>query len=112
MLRKEVLLASTARRLAYSALELGLKGSVRSLASAPGVSLTFCQPPGVKMSDRRELSTSYRSKFRLTLDTINPYVKDMEYAVRGKMPMEAAKIEAAIKKVRISSHQKGQSWLR
>ena len=34
--------------------------------------------------------------FRLTVDTIN---KNMEYAVRGKMPQEAAKIESAIKKV-------------
>lgn len=51
-------------------------------------------------SERRDLSTSCNgsSKFRLTLDTINPYVKDMEYAVRGKMPQEASKIEKAIQK--------------
>lgn len=40
-----------------------------------------------------------RQKFRLTEDTINPYVKNMEYAVRGKMPQEAAKIQEAIRKV-------------
>ena len=59
-------------------------------------------PQGKKMSsERRDLSTSCNgsSKFRLTLDTINPYVKDMEYAVRGKMPQEASKIEKAIQKV-------------
>ena len=45
-----------------------------------------------------------KQKFKLTLDTINPYVKNMEYAVRGKMPQEAAKIEAAIKKVGFGWH--------
>lgn len=37
------------------------------------------------------------------MDTINPYVKNMEYAVRGRMPQEAAKIEAAIRKVSLGS---------
>ena len=42
---------------------------------------------------------AFPQKFRLTIDTINPNVKNMEYAVRGKMPQEAAMIEEAIKKV-------------
>jgi len=50
-------------------------------------------------SSSTEETTKPSQKFKLTLDTINPYVKNMEYAVRGKMPQEAAKIEAAIKKV-------------
>lgn len=66
----------------------------RGLASSAATTL---QSPGVKMTDSGE--TSGRAKFRLTLDTINPFVKDMQYAVRGRMPQEAAKIEAAIKKV-------------
>lgn len=57
-----------------------------------------------RMTDRRELSTTSRcssgqQKFRLKLDTMNPCVKNMEYAVRGKLPLEAAKIDAEIKKV-------------
>ena len=65
------------------------------------------------MASRRELSCSSiicsstdssisinaRRKFRLTMETINPYVKGMEYAVRGKLPLEAIDIERAIKKV-------------
>lgn len=58
-------------------------------------------------SSKRELSSSSRTasehtKFKLTMDTINPYVKNMEYAVRGKMPQEAAKIEADIRKVSLA----------
>ena len=47
----------------------------------------------------RGLSSDAQVKFRLNVDTVNPYVKNMEYAVRGKMPQEALKIEEAIKKV-------------
>lgn len=53
------------------------------------------------MSASRKLGSSEGTKFRLTIDTINPYVKEMEYAVRGSLPQEAARIEAEIKKVRI-----------
>lgn len=80
--------------------------TTQSKDSAPlGTSISACcQLPGVRMTDsRREISTSSRAasgeRFRLTMETINPFVKNMEYAVRGKMPQEAAKIEAAIKKV-------------
>lgn len=52
------------------------------------------------MAAGRELSSSEGTKFRLTMDTINPYVKGMEYAVRGSLPLEAARIEAEIKKVK------------
>ena len=64
-------------------------------------------PLCLRMAERRELSSTPVRRgrgFRLTMDTINPYVKNMEYAVRGKMPQEAAKIESAIKKV-------GPIWL-
>ena len=40
------------------------------------------------------------SKFRLTVDTMNPRVKHMKYAVRGPLPLEAARIADDIKKVR------------
>jgi len=41
-----------------------------------------------------------RSASRLTVETMNPRVVQMEYAVRGKTPLEAAKIEEAMKRVR------------
>ncbi len=68
-------------------------------SGTPGAPLLPSQ--GLRMADRREASSTSgkRERFRLTMDTINPYVKNMEYAVRGKMPQEAAKIESAIKKV-------------
>ena len=34
------------------------------------------------------------------METMNPRVVQMEYAVRGKTPLEAAKIEEAMKRVR------------
>lgn len=38
-------------------------------------------------------------KFRATLDTINPLLIKMRYAVRGSLPKEAKRIESAIRKV-------------
>ena len=46
-------------------------------------------------------SADGRAKFRLTLETVNARVKDMQYAVRGQLPIEAMKIEDAIANVRI-----------
>lgn len=40
-----------------------------------------------------------RSKFRLTVDTMNPSVLQMEYAVRGRTLIEAEEIEKAMKRV-------------
>lgn len=40
-----------------------------------------------------------RSASRLTVETMNPRVVQMEYAVRGKTLLEAAKIEEAMKRV-------------
>ena len=60
-------------------------------------------PPSSRKMDSRDSSSTppvgSETRFRLTMDTINPYVKNMEYAVRGRMPQEAAKIESAIRKV-------------
>lgn len=53
--------------------------------------------------DTKPVASESKQKFRLTMSTINPYVRNMEYAVRGRLPQEAAKIEAAIHKVRDSS---------
>ena len=41
-----------------------------------------------------------RQKFRLTSETLNYHVLKMEYAVRGRLPQEARKIEKAIQKAR------------
>ena len=109
MLQKEKFLAATTWKLLDIAAKRGgrssqslstvskLTGSPRA-RSLPSQALRCCG-----MADRRGASgTPVRNgeRFRLTMDTINPYVKNMEYAVRGKMPQEAAKIEAAIEKVR------------
>ena len=56
------------------------------------------------MATCRKLSLDGKAKFRLTVDTINPHVKNMEYAVRGALPQEAARIEADIKKVSRGMH--------
>lgn len=63
-------------------------------------------PPNTSggMATGRELSSGKKAKFRLTLDTINPHVKGMEYAVRGAVPLEAARIEADIRKVSHGMH--------
>lgn len=97
MLQREKLIATIARRLMKSTPQVS--GNTHLAAAAAGP-----ESPGVKMAAGRDFSTSSSAscvaKFRLTLDTINPYVKEMQYAVRGRMPQEAAKIESAIKKVR------------
>ena len=38
-------------------------------------------------------------KFKLTLDTVNRHLRNMEYAVRGLIPIKAAEIEKALKQV-------------
>ena len=43
--------------------------------------------------------TDKRQKFRLTYETLNNHVINMEYAVRGRLPQEALKIQKAITKV-------------
>ena len=40
-----------------------------------------------------------RCKFRLTYETLNSRIINMEYAVRGKIPQEAKRIEAQLRKV-------------
>ena len=42
---------------------------------------------------------SKRGNKVLTMDTLNPYIKAMEYAVRGPIVTKAAEIEAELKKV-------------
>ena len=39
------------------------------------------------------------SKKTLTMDTMNPHIKLMEYAVRGPLVIRAGEIEAMLKKV-------------
>lgn len=41
------------------------------------------------------------SRFKLTLATVNENLRKMEYAVRGKLLLEAKKINAAIKEVHV-----------
>ena len=53
----------------------------------------------VKGSHSTPLFTERRQKFRLTYETLNDHVKKMEYAVRGMIPQEAARIQKAITKV-------------
>ena len=45
-----------------------------------------------------------RHKFRLTYETVNSRVVQMEYAVRGLLPQEAKRIETDIKQVRADIH--------
>ena len=45
--------------------------------------------------------TAPRQKFRLTYETVNSRVVQMEYAVRGLLPQEAKKIEADIRQVSV-----------
>ena len=55
------------------------------------------------LSSNAEHDTGH-SKFRLTADTMNLRVRDMQYAVRGKLPLEARRIEEHIKQVRCISN--------
>ena len=41
------------------------------------------------------------TRFKLTLETVNENLRKMEYAVRGKLLLEAKKINAAINEVRL-----------
>lgn len=63
---------------------------VRALGSRP---LLLRSVPGRSLSS----DSGRDSKFRLTIDTINPRVKEMQYAVRGRIPLEAMSIEAQLK---------------
>ena len=45
-------------------------------------------------------SASLGAQHTLLLDNMNPYVKTMEYAVRGPLVIRAVDIEGEIKKVR------------
>ena len=65
---------------------------VRALGSRP---LLLRSVPGRSLSS----DSGRDSKFRLTIDTINPRVKEMQYAVRGRIPLEAMSIEAQLKGV-------------
>ena len=85
--------------------------SSRFSPRTPGVAI----PPRNGLKTQADIGTKNapeksEQKFKLTVDTINPYVKNMEYAVRGKMPQEAAKIEAAIKKVTATDDQEVFVW--
>lgn len=106
MLQSERLLTSTARTLASTALKARV--SAQPLAG-PGRPGGVASPAARMAAGRRDIS-GYGGKFRLTMDTINPNVKNMEYAVRGKMPQEAAKIESAIKKVGYRVTGKHCAW--
>ena len=45
----------------------------------------------------------------LTMDTLNPHVRAMEYAVRGPIVVRAAEIEKELQKVR-HTHTRGDAW--
>ena len=48
--------------------------------------------------EKRVAKTQIRTMSGITIDTINPAVKDMQYAVRGAIVSKAGEIEAALKK--------------
>lgn len=54
------------------------------------------------MSQQRENGVSHRDKV-LTLDNMNPFVKRVEYAVRGPIYLRAVEIEKELKEVRFLS---------
>ena len=47
----------------------------------------------------RRITTSSRHAQGLTVETMNPCVREMEYAVRGKVPIEAMNIQQNLQKV-------------
>ena len=53
----------------------------------------------VPRPSRAKVQVYRRPRFRLTLDTVNPNVREMEYAVRGRLPLEAAAIDEDIRSV-------------
>ena len=44
-----------------------------------------------------------KEKFRLNTGTINPFLLEMQYAVRGPLPIKAMEIVEELKQVRLSS---------
>ena len=48
--------------------------------------------------------------FRLDIDTINPFLLEMQYAVRGPVLKKAMEIEEELKQVRLSSLCFMQTW--
>lgn len=60
-------------------------------------SLTRACVTGISVSNmsRRDFSSQC-----LTVDNMNPCIRELEYAVRGKVPLEALKIQNELKKVR------------
>ena len=66
-------------------------------ASAP---LAVAAPATRGLSSDVEQHSNWCSKSRLTVATMNPHVRRMEYAVRGPLPTEAARIVKDIEEVR------------
>lgn len=68
----------------------------RSLCTS-AASVQFLTNPSAKETQRRNMSTN--PKPSISIDTINPNVKLMEYAVRGPLVIRAAEIERELKRV-------------
>lgn len=85
--------------------------SSRVTAGASGRQWSAGDPLGCPSP--RQLSTSLARRdegggvtgqnFRLDIDTINPFLKEMQYAVRGPVLKRAMEIEEDLKQVRLSS---------
>lgn len=83
------------------------------LRARPALTLlefTRCPVGGCERLKAQCLSTSVRpesegtvvarrERFRLSVDSINPFLKNMEYAVRGPILSRALEIEQALKEV-------------
>lgn len=67
----------------------------RSLCTS-AASVQFLTNPSAKETQRRNMSTN--PKPSISIDTINPNVKLMEYAVRGPLVIRAAEIERELKR--------------
>lgn len=83
--------------------------SCRAPAGASGEQWSTGDPLGGPSA--RQLSVARRDEgggvterhFRLDIDTINPFLLKMEYAVRGPVLKKAVEIEEELKQVRLSS---------
>lgn len=70
------------------------------LAQAQGIRMAATQNGGSGDAGHHSQKDGGSSKKTLTLDTMNPHIKVMEYAVRGPLVIRAGEIEAMLKKVR------------
>lgn len=83
----------------------GVNASIREKIAVKARSVAAIGGSSFNANFVRKMSTAARPERRcLDLDTLNPNIKVMEYAVRGPLVIRAGEIEKELEKVKIELH--------